>query len=96
MNSVKATRKSEAPLLVLPRLYTLQEAAEAFGTAGVTVGALRKEVQAGRLHTVRLSDAKNAKYFIEEAELLRWLREVAATRPVGSADREERKVRHGR
>lgn len=64
----------------LPRLYTLKEAAAAFGSSGVTVSSLRREVQAGRLKAVRTRPGRNAKILIAEPELLRWLRIEAGAR----------------
>lgn len=66
--------------MALPKLFTLAEAVEAFGSTGVTIKALRKEVHAGRLRAVRTSPGANAKILLTEKELTRWLEEEAANR----------------
>lgn len=63
----------------LPRLLTLAQAAHALGE-NVSVKVLRSEVHAGRLKCYRLRPSSNAKILISEAELARWLEEVAGKR----------------
>lgn len=64
----------------LPRLYTLKEAVAAFGSTGLTVKSLRREVYAGRIKVVRSRPGRTAKILIREDELLRWLDEDASQR----------------
>lgn len=74
----------------LPTLYTLKEAAQAFGTAGVSVAALRNEVQLGRLRAIRTSNSCNAKILIREDELLRWLGDEASRRQLVPSPKDAR------
>lgn len=69
-----------AELNGLPKLYTLKEAVEAFGTSGITVKSLRREVHAGRLKVLRSRPGRTAKVLISQEELLRWLQEEAGAR----------------
>lgn len=64
----------------LPRLYTLREAAQAFGTNGITEKSLRREVLAGRVKAYRSRPGRTAKILIAESELLRWLEDEAGAR----------------
>ena len=64
----------------LPKLYTLKEAVAAFGTSGISLKSLRREVHAGRLKAFRARPGSNAKILISEAELMRWLEEEAGAR----------------
>jgi len=64
----------------LPKLYTLKEAVEAFGTKGVTIRSLRREINANRLKIYRSRPGRTAKILIREAELIRWLEEEAEVR----------------
>lgn len=64
----------------LPRLYTLKELVEAFGSSGVSVRSLRREIQAGRLRALRVRPGQTAKILIREDEVMRWLSQEAAVR----------------
>lgn len=72
--------KQEKKEGALPRLYTLQEVVEAFGSVGITIKSLRREVHAGRLKALRARPGRTAKILIAEGEILRWLEEDAAAR----------------
>jgi hypothetical protein len=74
-HEVKENRRGE-----LPMLYTLKEAVAAFGTSGITVSSLRREVNAGRIRCARSRPGRNAKILVAHAELMRWLEEEAGVR----------------
>jgi hypothetical protein len=71
---------SSTPKSGLPKLYTLKEAVEAFGSEGITVRSLRREIYANRLKVIRSRPGRTARILIREDELLRWLDEEAGVR----------------
>lgn len=64
----------------LPKLYSLAEVVAAFGSSGVTIQALRKEVHTGRLRAVRTSPGANAKILLREKDVTHWLANEAGKR----------------
>lgn len=68
----------------LPKLYTLKEIIEAFGSSGVSIKSLRREIAAGRLAAVRTRPGRTAKLLVREDEILRWLDQDAGRRQYGS------------
>lgn len=62
------------------KAYTLKEAVALFGTSGISLRSLRREIHAGRLRAIRSRPGRNSKILILHSELERWIKEVAALR----------------
>lgn len=60
-------------------LKSLKEWAEVFGNR-IPLSTLRAEIHAGRLRCIRARPGCNAPILISEAEMERWLRDVAGKR----------------
>lgn len=77
----------------LPKLLTLKMASHVLGQDDkgrplVSISVLRAEIRAKRLACLRPTPGSSARILIDEDELIRWVREVAATRQLAVSPHE--------
>lgn len=65
--------------MAIPKFLTLKEW-EAFFEGRIPASTLRAEIHAGRLRCVRARPGCNSPILVSEAEMERWLRDVAGKR----------------
>jgi len=63
----------------LPKLYSLKDLSQSTG-GKISVGTLRREIKAERLHCIRSRPGCNSPVLVRQDEYERWLDEVAGKR----------------